>query len=312
MINRDEDHIITCDYKPFVEFACQIIDNSRVHVVPRLWLGQKAGDISYLIKILKLKYGRHPYDKIKLLKNAIFYSDHESIEYFIVLKRLIESNMNIYHCNVYDEISETLPKEYYTVKRYLEALILSLCTGFRVDFRYIRQNKIVMPHLLNGEFNLLPQPMPLTWNELALKFNVLPDLKTESSILIVDGPLDGFEGVDIKSSLDNITKIIKNIMSSGKKVYVKPHYLADYTSFDNCDISSRLIILPNSFPAPLIIPKFKEIYFFTSASVKDIEDWQDCYSFSRQMVFKDEKFKKTFEDIMCFATENAYSKIKFI
>ncbi len=134
----------------------------------------------------------------------------------------------------------------------------------------------------------------LSWCQIAEKFG-FPTEKINDAVLLIDGPIHAFPGIDYERSVERVVDYLKRHVK--RKIHLKQHLTAGRHSFEGHPFEAELELAPRHIPAELLILRYNEIYFFSSnAGCADQGDARR-FSLAKLLVFDSDDSEKAFWDL---------------
>lgn len=276
LITPAEENLIITSGNPHLErFLDDILPRQERMIIPRIPCYR------FFILPFLLLFWRWRYSRILSEKNpneAYFFGKGCNLHFFTVFRFFQTRGRSIRFVDGSGgKFKEELILETSILQKAYNKL-LSLCCGQQLA----RYQCWAWNHIGLASFPETEQINLLDWRDIANKFNFSAE-KLNNAALLVDGPIQDIPGVDIKKTQTNLVNYFTENVN--KDIHLKMHINYDYNSFSGTSIEKNLTLLPRHIPAELIILRYNEIYFFSSASCYGHHDDKKLYSLSKLLVF---------------------------
>ncbi len=284
IIDPKEKNIIVTSGNPHLDkFIDEILPEQDRFVIPRIPCYR-----FFMLPLLLLYWRNRFSSALSRIRptDAYFFSKGNNIHFFAVFKNL-QSYGACFHFidgSGGKFLEKKIEEKSILQKTYNK--ILGLCCGQKIARYECRQWKhFGLEKYPSGEKIKLMQ-----WDQIALKFEISTQ-KAENAVLIVDGPIQDIPGVDVAATRQKLIKYFKD--SVNKEINLKPHISYDGNSFSGSSFENEIKILPSHIPAELVMLRYEDIYFFSTAA---------CYGFSKArkhtlsklLIFNDREKEKSF------------------
>lgn len=233
---------------------------------------------------------------IKAPAEAYLFSKSGSLEFLVMASCLRKKGIDI---RFVDAISEGFYLERVEEQSFLSRFYLwtsSLAAGVKLAMgraRYWQSFELANP--------ILPTVcQPDSWERLAEKYRWTHINGDTDAILLVDGPIQLFRGVNIKDTQENLIGFFAQFLDNGVQIHLKLHYNhPEISSFDGTQLEDKIKKLPAYFPAELIMNHYERVYLFGSSSGSAPIKGKK-YSLANLVVFDSEEerdlFRKLYQD----------------
>ncbi len=284
VVEPTEKNLIITSGNPHLEkFLDDILPGQERMIIPRTPC-YRFFVLPFLLFFWRLKYSailaqKHPCD-------AYFFGKGVNIHYFAVFNSLQKSGCTLHFIDGSGgKFSEKLIIENSFLQKAYNK-VLSLCCGQKLA----RYKCWAWNHFGLCEFPEPEQINLLDWKAIANKFDFSTE-KANNAVLLVDGPIQEIPGVDIQKTQANIVKYFtENIR---KEIHLKMHINYDYNSLTGTGLEKKVTLVPRHIPAELIMLRYDEIYFFSSAACYGNND-KKLYSLSKLLIFESAATKTSY------------------
>lgn len=275
--------IVTSGNKHLKCFLDDVLPNQKRIVIPRIPC-HRFFIMPFLLVLWRIKYSR-----IFPMKNqgdAFFFSKGNNLHFFSVFRSLQKKGCNLHFIDGSGgKFNEKLIQEESVLQKIYNS-ILGMCCGQEI----VRYQCRAWTHFGLKNFPVPMQTEPLSWERIADKFGA-PKEKEKNAILIVDGPIQDISGVDVAKTQANLLQYFSENVK--KEIHLKPHISYERHSFSGTPFEKMIKILPKHIPAELVMLRYDDIYFFSSAACYG-EGKATKTSLAKLLAFDDEDAKDAF------------------
>jgi len=293
---EDSNLLVLSKDETLIKFIKEILPDEPAIIIPRIPIVWFPGQTDYTLQKDQLTGFREIYtplfESIDPSTDAYFFGRGGTLHFFIILNYLKIRGVNVNYVDGHPEMEEA-PIAISNLNAHQRDHLAEVSRIVGAQIIPLRCTLWIYLGLLD-----LPDPVPVeleSWSHLAKKFPLKFRNEDTRAILIVDGPVQEFPGLDVEKTQKNIVPFFNTLILSGVAIHLKPHpnESVKNNSFTGTPLEKHIKILPGHFPAEMIMSQYPEVYAFNSLSLLNPIEGKK-YSVGRLCVFETEDAHHSF------------------